>query len=71
VVCARTRDYQESATRLVLKVAVAAQPLDRGQAGRWLVAAGRPLAGLRTALGDAHHWLWGCWTARCCCRWRR
>jgi eukaryotic-like serine/threonine-protein kinase len=59
VVCARSRDYQELAARLVLKGAVAVQPLDRGQIQGWLAAAGRPLAGLRTALRDRDHWLWG------------
>jgi hypothetical protein len=57
VVCARTRDYQELAARLVLKGAVAVQPLDRRQVRGWLTAAGRPLAGLRAALRDPDHWL--------------
>jgi hypothetical protein len=57
-VCARSREYEELAVRLVLKGAVVVQPLDRGQVGRWLAATGRPLAGLRTALRDPDHWLW-------------
>lgn len=43
VVCARSREYEELAVRLVLKGAVVVQPLDRGQVGRWLAATGRPL----------------------------
>jgi eukaryotic-like serine/threonine-protein kinase len=58
VVCARSRQYQELAARLVLKGAVAVQPLDRGQVRGWLAVAGPPLAGLRTALRDRDHWLW-------------
>jgi hypothetical protein len=58
VVCARTQDYQQLPVRLVLKGAVAVQPLDRGQIGRWLEVAGSPLAGLRAALRDRDHWLW-------------
>jgi len=58
-VCARTRQYQELAARLILKGAVAVQPLDRGQVGGWLAAAGNALAGLRAALRDPDHWLWG------------
>jgi hypothetical protein len=59
VVCARSRDYQELAAQLVLKGAVEVQPLDRGRVSGWLSAAGRPLAGLRAALRDQDHWLWG------------
>jgi eukaryotic-like serine/threonine-protein kinase len=59
VVCARSHDYQELATRLVLRGALVVQPLDRGQVRGWLVVAGRPLAGLRAALRDRDHWLWG------------
>jgi hypothetical protein len=59
VVCARSRDYHELADRLVLNGAVVVRPLDRGQVRGWLMDAGRPLAGLRTALRDRDHWLWG------------
>jgi eukaryotic-like serine/threonine-protein kinase len=58
VVCARSRQYLELTTRLMLKGAVALQPLDRGQVRSWLAATGRPLAGLRTAMRDRGHWLW-------------
>ena len=61
VVCARTRDYQESAGEflLMLNGAVEVRPLDRSQVRDWLQAAGRPLAGLRSGLRDSSHWLWG------------
>jgi eukaryotic-like serine/threonine-protein kinase len=61
VVCARTRQYQELADqlRLGLNGTVEVQPLDRAQIRAWLQAAGRPLAGLRSALRDSRHWLWG------------
>jgi hypothetical protein len=61
VVCARTRQYHDVAGQLRLRLggAVEVQPLDRGQVRGWLQAAGRPLAGLRSALRDSRHWLWG------------
>ena len=58
VVCTRSRAYRNLAAQLTLNGAVEVQPLGRGQVQEWLEAAGRPLAGLRTALRDADHWLW-------------
>ena len=57
-VCARSREYADLAAKLALSGAVEVQPLDRAQVRRWLAAAGRPLAGLRTILRDREHWLW-------------
>lgn len=58
VVCTRSQEYRALAAQLMLNGAVEVQPLDRGQVQAWLAAAGRPLAGVRTALRDADHWLW-------------
>jgi eukaryotic-like serine/threonine-protein kinase len=58
VVCTRSQEYHALAAQLTLNGAVEVQPLDRRQVQAWLAAAGRPLAGVRTALRDADHWLW-------------
>ncbi|MEJ2858371.1 MULTISPECIES: NACHT domain-containing protein [unclassified Saccharothrix] len=50
VVCARTGDYERLRTRLSLAAAVVLEPLTRKEVVAHLREAGRPLAGLRTAL---------------------
>jgi hypothetical protein len=52
VVCSRVADYEGLSTRLRLPSAVAIQPLTRQQIDDYLVWAGEPLAGVRTALRD-------------------
>ncbi|MFI9817519.1 NACHT domain-containing protein [Saccharothrix variisporea] len=50
VVCARTGDHARLRTRLSLGAAVVLEPLGRKEVAAYLREAGRPLAGLRTAL---------------------
>jgi hypothetical protein len=51
-VCCRAADYQALSTRVELSGAVAIEPLSRAQVSTYLKQAGKPLAGVRTALRD-------------------
>ena len=51
-VCCRAADYQALPTRVELSGAVVIEPLSRAQVSTYLKQAGKPLAGVRTALRD-------------------
>jgi predicted NACHT family NTPase len=50
--CCRAAEYQALSARVALSGAVAIEPLSRGQVSTYLKQAGKPLAGVRTALRD-------------------
>ena len=51
-VCCRAADYQALPVQVELSGAVVIEPLSRAQVGTYLKQAGKPLAGVRTALRD-------------------